>query len=262
VEVVESDLKAINRTLGGLYRGTIMNLFGPYLSGKTLLTLQESCYLSSKLGGDIVVFDVDGSAEVFLREWTPVFEVRYGKVGRVQAVPSFNLKHPAQKHLKVDLKLFEHFGVRARVEFSEGGRASFIAYGICESTAESLYRSGARYFIVDSFSQMHKDAFPGSASFGERARAEDMLYSLLKMFVAEHPDAFLFLNHHVSINPLTASVEPSGGGSVIQNSKLALMLSKKLKEPTGKIYVYRHPRKPPWSESAEIKFTDAGIFDA
>jgi RecA/RadA recombinase len=261
-DVIQSDLNAVNKLFGGWYRGSIINIFGAYLSGKTLLTLQEACYLTSRLGGDIALFDVDGSADVFVAEWQPVFEMRYGKIGKIHIVPSFNIKHPTQKYLKFDLKLFEHFGVKARVELSEGGKAAFIAYGICESTIDALYRAGVRVFIVDSFSQLHKDAFPSMSSFGERARAEDMLYSLVKMFTAEHPDVFFFLNHHVSINPMTASVDPSGGSAVIQNSKLAMMISKRPKEPIGKLYVYRHPRKPPWSESADIKFTDAGIFDA
>jgi intein/homing endonuclease len=585
-----------------------MNIFGAYLSGKTLLSLQEVCYLSSQLGGDIALFDVDGSADIFVAEWQPIFEFRYNKIGRIHIVPSFNVKHPAQKYLKFDLKLFEHFGVKARVELSEGGKAAFIAYGVCESLAERLYNSGARYFIVDSFSQMYKDSvpsytsviveteeginvttiedlwneittpamqineremktvsglkcfsptvnqfvevkaitrhwykgklirimarggcvdvtpthsiyvrrpplgskdggssslidarevkvgdkvilgnyahltrgrgspmfvgrkelawlwgfftaegcchygkdgvyyvvlgnkskhliekaqniigneiqgcrtyvrqesdgtyrldfgskriymllkrllyttdgmkrvpecilnapvdvqeeflkgfidgdgcrsvtsnpvsfavtntshvllegilylvkklknlkhrlnyyqstygdavdiwfsdverkrrdevmdireidyegwvydfttatgdfaagigmikvhntFPSVSSFGERARAEDMLYSLVKMFIAEHPDTLFILNHHISINPMTASIDPSGGSAVIQNSKLAMMILKRPKEPIGKLYVYRHPHKPPWSESAEIRFTDAGVLD-
>jgi hypothetical protein len=260
-EIISSDLNAVNKVLGGWYRGSIINIFGPYLSGKTLLTLQEACFLTSKYDGDTVLFDVDGSADVFVAEWKPVFEMRYGKIGKIHIVPSFNVKLQTQKYLKFDLKLFEHFGVKSRVEMSEGGKAAFIAYGICESTVEKLYKSGARIFIIDSFSQLHKDAFPSTASFGERARAEDMLYSLIKMFIAEHPDVFVFLNHHISVNPITASIEPSGGGAVIQNSKLALMLTKKSKEPEGKLYVYRHPRKPPWSESAQIRFDDGGIWD-
>jgi len=259
--IVESDLQAINKLFGGWYLGSIMNLFGAYLSGKTLLTLQESCYLSSKLGGDIVIFDVDGGADVFVKEWRPAFELRYGKIGNIYVVPSFNLKRSAQKYLKLDLRLFEHFGVKARVEISEGGKGAFVAHGVCDSLVEKLYHDGARYFIVDSFSQLHKDAFPSMSSFGERARAEDMLYSLIKMFIAEHPDTIFFLNHHVSVNPMTSSVEPSGGSAVIQNSKFAMMLSKKPRENIGKLYVYRHPRKPPWSESADVKFTDAGVFD-
>jgi RecA/RadA recombinase len=261
VGVVESDLAAINKLFGGWHIGSVMNVFGAYLSGKTLLTLQEACYLSSKLGGDVVLLDVDGSADVFVAEWQPVFELRYGKVGRVHVVPSYNAKHQAQKHLKLDLRVFEHFGVKARVELSEGGKAQFVAYGICEPTIEKLYKAGARYFIIDSFSQVMRETFPGVQSFGERARAEDMLYSLVKMFLAEHPDTTFFLNHHISVSPLTASIEPFGGSAIIQNSKLAVMLSKKPKEPLGKLYVYRHPRKPPWSESADIKFTDAGVYD-
>jgi hypothetical protein len=239
-----------------------MNVFGAYLSGKTLLTLQEACYLSSVLGGDIAVFDVDGSADIFVREWKPVFEMRYGKPLVIHVVPSVNATHPAQKYLKIDLKIFEHFGVRARVDLSEGGKAQFVAYGICEPAIESLYKAGARYFIIDSFSQVMREAFPGVQSFGERARAEDMLYGLIKMFIASHPDTLFLLNHHISVNPMTSSIEPFGGSAVIQNSKLAMMLSKKPKEPLGRIYVYRHPRKPPWSEFSEIKYTDAGVFDA
>jgi len=261
-KIVESDLQAINKLFGGWYCGSIMNIFGAYLSGKTLLTLQEACYLTSRLGGDIALFDVDGSADVFVAEWQPIFELRYNKPGKIHIIPSINVKHSAQKFLKFDLKLFEHFGVKARVELSEGGKAAFIAYGICEPTAEKLYKLGCRVFIVDSLSQVMREAFPSVASFGERARAEDMLYSLIKMFIAEHPDVFMFLNQHISVNPMTASVEPFGGAAIIQNSKLAMMISKKPKESVGKLYVYRHPRKPPWSESAEVRFDDGGIWDA
>jgi len=260
---VESDLKAINDLIGGWYSGHIVNLFGAFMSGKTLLTLQEACYISNKLNCDIALFDVDGSADMFVQEWLPIFEMRYGKIGKVHIVPSFNIKHPAHKYLKFSLRLFEYFGVRAKVELSEGGKAAFIAYGITGDTPliEKLYTQGCRVFIIDSFSQLHKDAFPSTASFGERARMEDMLYSLVKMFLAEHPDTFFFLNHHISVNPLTSSIEPSGGSAVIQNSKLALMLSKKPKESVGRIYIYRHPRKQPWSQFAEVVFTDAGVFD-
>jgi RecA/RadA recombinase len=260
--IVESDLKAINKLFGGWYCGSIMNIFGAYLSGKTLLTLQEACYLTSRLGGDIALFDVDGSADIFVSHWGPVFELRYDKIGKIYIVPSFNIKHPAQKYLKFDLTLFEHFGVKARVELSEGGKAAFIAHGICEPIVEDLYKRGCRVFIVDSLSQVMREAFPGMMSFGERARAEDMLYSLIKMFIAEHPDVFIFLNQHISVNPMTASIEPFGGAAIIQNSKLAMMMSKRPKEPIGKLYVYRHPRKPPWSESAEIRYDDGGIWDA
>jgi len=262
-DVVPSDLNAVNRLIGGWYRGTITNLFGAYLSGKTLLTLQECCYLSSRLGGDIAIFDVDSGADIFVREWEPVFRLRYGdKVGKIHIIPSFNIKIPAQKYLKFELRLLEHFGVKSRVELSEGGKAAFIAYSICDSTAEKLYQQGVRYFIIDSFSQLYKDTFPSTASFGERARAEDMLYGLIKMFCAEHPDIFIFLNHHVSVNPITSSVDPSGGSAVIQNSKLALYLGKKLREPRGKLVIYRHPRKPPWSEEAWIRYDDCGVWDA
>ena len=262
MQVVPSSLNAVNKLLGGWYSGTVMNLFGHYLAGKTLLTLQEACYLSSKLGGDIVLFDVDGGGQLFVNEWLPVFSLRFGKLGNVYVIQSFNMKYPSQSKVKIELKMFEHFGVHARVEISEGGKAAFIAYSTCEPLIEKLYSQGARIFIIDSFSQLHKDAFPSTASFGERARAEDMLYSIIKMFLASHPDSFIFLNHHVSINPMTNSVDPSGGSAVIQNSKLALMLSKRPKEPEGRLYVYRHPRKPPWSEYASIKFNEGGIWDA
>jgi hypothetical protein len=260
-EIVQSSLSAINKLLGGWYKGTVVNIFGAYLSGKTLLTLQESLYLSSKLGGDVVLLDVDGSGDVFVKEWLPTFQMRFDKIGNVHIVSSYNAQYPAQKYFKFELRMFEHFGVRARVEMTEGGKAEFVAHGICEPTLERLYNIGARYFIVDSFSQIFRETFPGVQSFGERARAEDMLYSLIKMFIAKHPDIFFFLNHHISVNPITSSIEPFGGSAIIQNSKLALMLSKKPKETIGKLYVYRHPKKMPWSEYAEVKFTDAGIFD-
>ena len=197
MQIIPSDLKAINDLIRGFIPGVIYNFVGAKMAGKSLLTLQEACYLSSKLGGDIVIFDVDGAAEVFVAEWEEAFRLRYGDFGKIHIIPSYNRQMPARTKLKFHLTLFEHFGVKARVELSEGGKAAFIAYGIGTNKADELYKAGARYFIIDSFSQMFKDTFPGTQSFGERGRAEDMLYCMMKTFLAEHPGSFMLVNHHV-----------------------------------------------------------------
>ena len=258
---VRVDLEAINKLLGGLYPGEVLNIFGPYLSGKTLLTTQLSYYLMQEFGKAVLI-DIDGGGRIFVNSWDPIFRKRYPKAGEMKVVTAFNKKHQAQKKLKIDLTIFELFGVKAYVELSEGGKGQFTAYGICDSLVEKLAKEGYKVFIIDSFSQIFKDSFPGVQSFGERARAEDMLFSLVKMFLQDNPDSFFFLNHHVSVNPMTQHMEPAGGSAVVQNSKLGIMIAKRIKEDRGRIFVYRHPTKPPWSEYADIVYTEAGIFDA
>jgi hypothetical protein len=205
--------------------------------------------------------DIDGGGKLFVDSWDPIFGKRYPKSGGVEVIEAYNKKHQAQKRLKIDLTIFELFGVKAYVELSEGGKGQFVAYGICDSKVDKLAKEGVRVFIIDSFSQIFKDSFVGVQSFGERARAEDMLYSLIKMFLQEYPNTIFFLNHHVSVNPILHSMEPAGGSAVVQNSKLGIILTKQ-KDNMGKIFVYRHPTKPPWSESAEVMFSEGGIFDA
>jgi len=51
---MKSDLNALNTVLpSGLVSGTIINILGRYMSGKTLLSLQESFYVCSQEGGNI-----------------------------------------------------------------------------------------------------------------------------------------------------------------------------------------------------------------
>ena len=91
---MKSDLNALNTVLpSGLVPGTIINILGRYMSGKTLLSLQESFYVCSQEGGNILVLDVDGSINVFLAEWEKVFRTRYDANDvKVFVLPSYNVE--------------------------------------------------------------------------------------------------------------------------------------------------------------------------
>ena len=156
---MKSDLNALNTVLpSGLVPGTIINILGRYMSGKTLLSLQESFYVCSQEGGNILVLDVDGGINVFLAEWEKVFKTRYDANDvKVFVLPSYNVQRfdPRQKVPYFDLPIYKHFGVKAQVNMSHNGKANFTAYAPCENTVETMIeKNKVRCVIVDSFSQV------------------------------------------------------------------------------------------------------------
>ena len=242
--------------------GYPINLFGRTLSGKTLLSLQSAFEYASKTRGEILIFDVDGGAGLFIKQWQPIFEQIYNYTCKVHVLPAWNTKivSPNQKYVKFQCRIFDYFGINARAEISGSGKSAFVPAGICEDKVKKYLEGGVKALIVDSFSQIFKDAFVGTQSFGERARAEDFLFSLIKTVGEEHPDVYIILNHHQSANPMTGQVNIAGGSAVIQNSKLAFYLDHYERKEDGKLWIYRYPNIVPWSKHIPIVYTDKGII--
>ena len=243
--------------------GYPINLFGKTLSGKTLLSFQSASEYLSKVKGNMLFFDVDGGADIFLKHWQPIFEQLFNVNYKVFVLPSWNEKivAPNQKYVKFRGRIFEYFGVETKIEISKSGKTTFVPSGICEDKVKYyVEQQNIKAIIIDSFSQIFKDAFMGTQSFGERARAEDFLYSLIKTVGKQYPDILIILNHHQSANPITGQVNIAGGSAVIQNSKLAFYIEHFEKEDTGKLWVYRYPNIKPWDKNIPIRFTNKGIF--
>ncbi len=249
----------------GIIPGVPINVFGKYLSGKTLLTLQEATNICSQEGGNILLLDVDGNGNIYAQEWKPIFQERFGFKGEIYVLPSFNTQRfdERQKQPYFDLNIFTYFGVKSQVTISQHGKANFTAYQPVPSLVNDyIVKKGVKVIIIDSFSQIFKDVFVGTESFGERARAEDFLFGEIKTVIYNHPNVYMFINHHQSANPITGQVSLAGGSSVLQNSKIAIYINKfGEKSNTGELYIYRYPTLPPWSRKAPIVYTDIGLVD-
>jgi hypothetical protein len=262
-EKLPSSVSGVNQVLPSGYLPSIpYNFFGKYLSGKSLLTLQESTWICSQTGGNVLILDVDGGYELFLREWLPILQARFDFTGNVHVLPCFNTQRfdPRQKVPYFDLPVFGMFGVKSQVSMSKNGKADFSSYAPCASLVEDyINRKGVKVVVIDSYSQIFKDVFQGMEAFGERARAEDFLFSLVKGVCYRHK-VFVFLNHHHSVNPISNDIKIAGGQSVLQNCKVALYLSKQSeKENKGTIWVYRYPNVVPFSRQGSFEFSDIGI---
>lgn len=134
-------------------------------------------------------------------------------------------------------------------------------YDILE-TSDNLFVAG-RFLVHNSFSQIFKDAFPGTQSLGARACAENMLFALLKDLGRRYPRTFFILNHHQSLNPREGTVTISGGSAVIQNSKVTLYIDKFMFNGRGylRLYTFRWADSPEWSLAGYAKFTDEGLVN-
>ena len=264
ISVLKSDLEAINNAIGGLYSKYPINVAGKYLAGKTLLTLQEGVYICSQLkekgdeNASVLILDSDGGGELFVANWLPIFERRYGTEVDVYVLPAWNERREEQKKLAAfNMRVFSYFGIKAKVKISVNGKAEFIPHGVetKPKIEEMIVKNGVRVVIVDSFSQIFKEPFPGNQSLGARARAEDMLYALIKETGLKHPNVFFFLNHHLSVNPNRGTLDLTGGASVIQNSKLTIALIKRggaLKNFV-EVQTYRHARKEVWEHAGWLR---------
>lgn len=262
-----SKLEVINRLIGSdIPLGYPINVFGKPMAGKTLLTLQLAFQYSSP-DKDIMILDVDGGADIFLKEWEPIFRKRYGHKGKVIIEPAWNEKTvaPNQKNVYFDMRIFSILGIKAKVVISSSGKSEFIPHSICPDKLEGYMKGGKiGAIIIDSFSQVFKDCFIGTQSFADRARAEDMLFSLLKTIGAKYGDILIFCNHHQSANPMTGKVDIAGGSAVIQNSKLAFYIDRVGVggQDFAKLWIYRYPTIPSWRKKAIMKFTEEGFVDS
>lgn len=257
--LLKSDLEAVNKLIGGWPSGIPVNLFGAFMSGKTLLTLQEAYYIVSQRGGEITILDGDGGADVFWNQWKDVFTLKYGVEPKVNIIPSGNemmFLGASQKVPYMKMRIFEAFGVNARVKMGE--KCEFEAVGI----SKPQIPDNTTVLVIDSFSQPMKDCFHGVQSFGGRAGAENMLFGLIKSWLFDHPDSFCFVNCHQSANPLTGEVTIAGGSPVIQNSKVSLYLDKIKGKSYAKLWVFRYPNVEPWSKYEWLRYSDLGVSDS
>jgi len=185
----------------------------------------------------------------------------YAEVGTeadVYVLPAWNERKEEQRKLPAfNMRVFYYFGIKAKVKISQNGKAEFIPFGVetKPKIEEMIVKNGVRVVIIDSFSQIFKEPFPGNQSLGARARAEDMLYALIKETGLKHPNVFFFLNHHLSINPNRGTLDLTGGASVIQNSKLTIALIKRggALRNFVEVQTYRHARKEVWEHAGWLR---------
>jgi len=281
-EIIRSDLVAINSLIKGIPTKFPVSIFGKYLSGKSLLSLQEAYHVAAQKKKNILYIDIDGGGELFIAEWDDVLRERYGFKGEVYIEPGYNVpietyrelegeKQSKSERVIYELKVFELFGVKARAiiskpsSVSRGGKTQFVPYEKSKNVVANYIKDkNVGVVIIDSFSQIFKDVFVGTQSFGERARAEDFLYGRIKALGLLYPKTVFFLLHHQSQDPQKGTISLAGGSSVLQNSKVVLYIYRYegKRDGYGYISVYRYPNIKPWSKSAYIKYTDAGFVDA
>ena len=252
--------------LGELERGYPINVIGAPMAGKTLLALQMA-FQETK--GNILMLDADGGAVIFTKKWIPRFQTRYQREVTPIILPSWSKKHTYgnQKEVKFEMRFLQNLGIDARAEISENGKTEFVPRGVFRPETDVMKIIKDRkigMLVVDSFSQVFKEVFVGTQSFGSRARAEDMSYGMLKEIGLEFPELLIFVNHHQSANPIRGTIDASGGKSVIHNCKLALFLEKmtsKKFEGLGKMWVYRAPDIPEWGKFDWFRYTGEGMVD-
>jgi len=263
------ELKVFNTLLGkDIPSGYPNNIFGAQLSGKTLLSLQYGIQYAKRTKGNVLFLDVDGGMEMFCKEWLPVLFQEIDYKCDVFIEPAWNVRYeaPNQKYVHFEIKALQLFGVNGRAEISENGKTEFVPKGVLPNEVQQyIEKKNVKVVVIDSFSQIFKDAFVSQQSFGARARAEDQLFTLIKNISISHGDVLFFCNHHHSVNPIYHSIAMAGGSAVLMNSKIALYLQKmngKFVKNYGQLHVFRYPNIPEWGKVEYLQYTDKGIVDS
>jgi len=270
---MKSGIESIDRVIDDVFPAyEPISIFGRPLTGKTVFSLQTAWWIISQRGGSVLYCDIDGGGDLMLRVWKPIFDARFGFTDpdavQVHYLPMMAVRQYPKgnvKHIYLDLPIFALFGIRARVEVSEGGKATYVPEGVCK--AEILNYPDARVLIIDTWSELTKRCFTGMASFEGRARATSQLYGELRNFALkrqqEKNEIFIFILHHASIHPQTGKISISGGSEVLHNSKYAYMIEKipAYQGKYGRFYVYRYPNIAEFSKFAYFGYQDMGLVD-
>jgi hypothetical protein len=248
-----------------------INLFGKYLSGKTVFTLQTAWWIVSQKGGAILYIDLDGGGDLLIQAWKPVFDARFNcdpeqvKIYYESAVVTKEYPRGNVKNIYLELPLFRLFGIEARVQTSRGGKATYVPEEVCK--AKILDYKDVRVLIIDTWSELTKRCFVGMQSFEGRARATSQLYGELRNYALKRKESndevYIFVLHHASVHPQTGKISIAGGSEVLHNSKFAYMLEKipAYGGKYGRFWVFRYPTIPEFGKFAYYGYCDMGMVD-
>lgn len=240
----------------------ISALYGKPSVGKTLFSIQEAIYLSSK-GYNILFIDTEGSLIPMLRKWVPVLEERFGKrVGRIYV--------ESKKSIET---LMEALGYRVVLEYKmadkkkQKGKLEFKVLESIPSKIEKLILDKKiDFLILDSLTSPLRSFTKEQQNFPARS---DCIAFILREFVRlqEEYNIGVLVTHHATFNPSNpyeTMADASGGVVVHYYCKRFSYLDKRdaaAYKNYRRFWLVRGENAPEWSRAVVTEINDTGYHD-
>lgn len=290
-DVVTTDIRLIE----GLPVSSILGLFGPRASGKTILSIQLGFDVMSQLddGGNVMYIDTEGNYHAFV-SWIDRFSKVYG-IDCDMISGSYNKDDGVEfedddsesdscKFYVVDIRDIENLLSFVGTGLSLDVQKSKIDVTPDPDTWVSRFEDselgilladkGICYMVLDSISNPLKKFPTQQQNFPARATTGYNILLQLQQAAKIYSMPVVCITHQ-SNNPTRTWERPNfaGGMAIGYNFKFNLFMSRKRTQRTTKtlkrssnvaeVWIERAPDKPAWDESGyvEIELTEDGFME-
>lgn len=263
---VPTGFKFIDEMVGGkISNDVVYAIYGESQVGKTITTLNLVYSLSEKLkekgvNSNILLIDTEGGLHRFVDAWDAKLRARFD-AGDVHLVVKRTI-----------FSLMKFHGVDIELKTSDKGKMTLMLKGISTpSIIEELIEKHKIGIVVYDSLTAPLRIFPSAQeNFPVRSDVTGLLLARILDLIEKY-GVFVFITHHVSMNPANPYAQPGvRGGSIVKYlSKAIFYIERAGKGSAGrgkranyrKIWLVRWFDKADWSEMRWFKITDVGVED-
>lgn len=276
-----ANLEPFNDLIGGLPIGSALGIYGPFTSGKTILTLQ----LAFSVNGNALFIDTEGSGYSY-HYWTQRLGELYNRPTVVECVQT--KLEEENKKVKLSIqdisdsdegtfyvmdvrgldKILALHGRPVKIQlkgekFSLSPREHWYSDIWDIPLAAFIQKHNIKYLVYDSISQPLAGLISERHNFPVRNNACNLWLTQAER-LAEFYNLIVIGTHHETKDPTVPFSLPKalGGGAVGYNFKFQVylgLLTQSPKESRRVLKINRHPYKPPFAERKLLMLTDNGF---
>jgi len=239
---IPTSIMSLNKLMGGgLPVGTVITIVGEPKAGKTFLSYQLSCEVSSLLRSPVVYIDTEG---VFVEHVVDYFENFFSR---------FRDKQVIVNQIRDLNDLAEFLGLELTFTYKQK-KLEVMSREIDSSAVEILKDLDAKMLVLDSLSYLIKTKMSTSSmqDYSPRATVLNLIYGRLD-WISAALNIPVIVVQHISMNPQTKEFKIYGGPSMLYAVKYCLHV-KKVSDEERVITRLIWPGKT--EESISLKFKD------
>jgi len=260
----KSSLDAVNNLFGEFAYNSnqITALYGKPKVGKSLFSIQEAVYLSSK-GFNVLFIDTEGSIIPMLRKWVPVLEKRFGgRKGKIFIESKKSIE-----------SLMEYIGYKIALEYKmadkkkQKGKLEFrVLESVYNELENFIKKKKIDFIILDSLTSPLRSFTKEQQNLPSRGDAIAFILRELVRLQEEYNLGVLVTHHAVfnPANPYETMADASGGIIVHYYCKRFIYLDKRdaaAFKNYRRFWLVRGENAPEWSRAGVAEINNEGYFD-
>jgi hypothetical protein len=289
IPIIKSSCENINSLLkiGGYPTRTLIGIFGPSGSAKSILCWQEAFFFLKQSQKNVLYFGTEGGEEMYPQLWFSRWKERF-------ALKSEDLQRVYVLSMRDIQKILELHGYIVRIKREYSGKLDVLTTGLNlkkyekEGKFKGAYLSPIEEFvvnnnvgmiIVDSISNPIDLEFSGGGylDFPARAGITSKWLNVLQR-IASRMDVLILTVYHHSVRPgsepdlsTLKDVPKIKGGEIteynlkiilyLHNSPLSSLEDISALSELRRMYLVRFFDEAKWAASASLMINDTGIYD-